>query len=292
MFPIDIIIPWVNIADAEWLKEFAKWKLIEDGDSQEGRFRDCNTLRYVLRSIERNCPWCRYIFLVLASDTQIPDWLNTNNNKLKIVYHRDFIPKKFLPTFNSLVIEMFYPRIEELSENFILINDDMFFTRFREKEFYFKDGLPVYNLKLRPIGSDDFSAWMVNSKSLLDSISNKNSVIYDTFHMPVAYNKIVCSFILDKIKEKLETIFEKSKFRKRYNIIHFIYYYAHILLKRFFPSNECRGMFYFFTTKSTNFNFDFSAVCLNESGQINESDIECLTNILEKEFPNKSSFEI
>ena len=41
----------------------------------------------------------------------------------------EFIPKEYLPTFNSNVIEMNLHRIENLSEKFILFNDDLFILR-------------------------------------------------------------------------------------------------------------------------------------------------------------------
>ena len=292
MTPIDIILPWVNVSDETWKNEFIRFRETETGDKQDGRFRDCNTLKYVLRSIEENCPWCRYIFLVLAGPSQIPAWLNTSNPRLKLIYHKDFIPSNFLPTYNSLLIEMFYPMIDELSEHFILINDDMLFTTKKDAEFYFKSDLPVYNIKERICYNDDFSAWMINSKNLLTHISKVKCGIYDTFHMPVQYKKSVCLFILEKIKDALKDIFKDSRFRQRYNIIHFIYYYAHIILKKYTASNESRGKFYFFNNTKQRYDFNHAAVCLNESGEIDDTDILSLTKQLEEQFPKKSSFEL
>ena len=101
-------------------KQFLFWKEKETGEKGDCRFRDMDTFNYWFRAIEKNCPWCRYIFLILASKSQIPAWLNIDHPKLKIVYHDEFIPKDELPTFNSSVINCYLPFISELGE--LLVN--------------------------------------------------------------------------------------------------------------------------------------------------------------------------
>lgn len=46
--------------------------------------------------------------------------------KIKYINHEDIIPKQYLPTFNSHIIETFIFRIPNLSEYFIYLNDDCF----------------------------------------------------------------------------------------------------------------------------------------------------------------------
>ncbi|WP_407192009.1 hypothetical protein [Citrobacter freundii] len=38
----------------------------------------------------------------LVTCGQIPSWIDTKNKKLNIVFHKDFIPEEYLPTFNSM----------------------------------------------------------------------------------------------------------------------------------------------------------------------------------------------
>ena len=52
------------------------------------------------------------------------------NPKVKIIDHTEIIPKKYLPTFNSDVIESFIYNIPELSEIFLYNNDDTMHTRY------------------------------------------------------------------------------------------------------------------------------------------------------------------
>ena len=70
-----------------------------------------------------------------------PSWLNVANEKIVVVKHEDFIPKEYLPTFNSHTIELNLHRIKGLSEYFIYFNDDTFILdKLQEKDF-FKNGL-------------------------------------------------------------------------------------------------------------------------------------------------------
>ena len=93
------------------------------------------TLKYVFRGIEIFLPWVNKVFLVTCG--QVPDFLNLNAAKLRLVFHDEYIPNKYLPTFNSSTIIMNYFRIKDLSENFIIMNDDMYFLSYIPEEYYF-----------------------------------------------------------------------------------------------------------------------------------------------------------
>lgn len=70
---------------------------------------------------------------------QRPDFIDRSNQKLTLVDHKDYIPEGYLPTFNSNTIEMNLHRIKELSENFILFNDDVFPLLPIDENYYFID---------------------------------------------------------------------------------------------------------------------------------------------------------
>ena len=88
------------------------------------RYRDYGTFNYWFRMVERHAPWVNNIYLI--TNGQRPKWLNVNHPKLKWVRHEEFIPKEYLPIFNASAIEMNIHRIDGLSENFVLFNDDMY----------------------------------------------------------------------------------------------------------------------------------------------------------------------
>lgn len=134
---IDLVLPWVDGTDPSWLAELKQYKT---GSIESNRYQSWDNLQYIFRGIEKYMPWIHRVFLVTWG--HLPSWINTSNKRLLIVKHSDYIPKKYLPTFNSNTIEMNYWRIEALSERFILFNDDLFPLRDIPEEYYFKNGLP------------------------------------------------------------------------------------------------------------------------------------------------------
>ncbi len=134
---IDLVLPWVDGSDPGWLQELERFS---PNRQDANRYQSWDNLQYVFRGIEKFMPWVGRVFLVTWG--HLPSWLDTSSNKLVVVKHSDYIPKEYLPTFNSNTIEMNYWRIDELSERFILFNDDLFPLKPIPQEYYFKDGLP------------------------------------------------------------------------------------------------------------------------------------------------------
>jgi len=139
--PIDIIMPWVDAADPEWDRVRRRYAKEIDGVQKNSdsitRFESWDNLKYVFRGIEKCMPWVNRVFLVTCG--QVPSFLNPDCPKLRMVSHEDYIPKEYLPTFNSNTIEINYHRISELSENFILFNDDLFPLQPTAETYYFKN---------------------------------------------------------------------------------------------------------------------------------------------------------
>lgn len=138
---IDFVVTWVDGNDPVWCEKKRKHT---GGDCSEGnfevRFRDWDTLKYWFRGVEKFAPWVRYIYFV--TDNQKPEWLNLENPKLKWIRHTDYIPEKYLPTFNSHTIEWNFYRIKGLSEHFVYFNDDVFLIRETRPEDFFLEGKP------------------------------------------------------------------------------------------------------------------------------------------------------
>ena len=108
--------------------------------NSEVRYRDWDTLKYWFRGVEKFAPWVGNIYFV--TDDQKPEWLNVDHPKLKWVKHTDFIPKEYLPTFNSHAIFLNLHRIEGISEKFVLWNDDVFLLKDVSPDDFFVNGKP------------------------------------------------------------------------------------------------------------------------------------------------------
>lgn len=140
MDKIDFVIPWVDGNDVLWLKEKQKYSCDDSADASAARYRDWDLLRYWFRGVEKFAPWVNKIHFITYG--HLPPWLNTKHNKINIVLHTDFIPKKFLPTFSANPIELNFHRIKGLSEHFVYFNDDFFLLSPVEKSDFFEEGLP------------------------------------------------------------------------------------------------------------------------------------------------------
>ncbi len=146
---IDFVITWVDGNDPVWQQEKAKYSPRREADVRTERYRDWELLKYWFRGVEQFAPWVRRIHFVTCG--HYPDWLNTEHKKLHLVKHRDYIPERFLPTFNSNVIEMYLHRIKGLSEQFVYFNDDMFVTGPVKPRDFFRGGKPCDMLAFQPV---------------------------------------------------------------------------------------------------------------------------------------------
>ena len=141
---IDFVLPWVDSQDPEWQKlrqQHAKNQSLSDANSS-ARFRDSGTLKYVLRSIEKNCPWYNKIYLITCG--HYPKWLDLSSSRIELVSHSDIYDNiNHLPVFNSNSIEMNLSNIKGLSEHFVYLNDDTVIFSEIDTERFFVNGKPV-----------------------------------------------------------------------------------------------------------------------------------------------------
>lgn len=136
---MDLVYTWVNGGDPDYLavcQRYANRPL----DTNPERYRDTyELLRYSLRSVEKYLEGFENIYIVTARP-QIPQWLNADHPRIKIVHHDEIIDPQYLPTFNPNCIESFLHRIPNLSAHFLYINDDFLFGRKTTLEDFFPNG--------------------------------------------------------------------------------------------------------------------------------------------------------
>ncbi len=146
---IDFVITWVDGNDPAWRADKAKYSPNKGTDDNDIRYRDMELLKYWFRGVEKYAPWVRKIHFVTWG--HVPEWLNINHPKLHIVRHEDYIPTKYLPVFNSNVLEIYMHKIEDLSENFVYFNDDCFLIDAVKENHFFKDNKPCDMLAFQPV---------------------------------------------------------------------------------------------------------------------------------------------
>lgn len=162
--PVDLVYTWVDGSDPLWRAKKSRAEAemrgeqINDTAVSESRFADRQELRYSLRSVEAYASWVNHIYLV--TDAQVPEWLNVDHPKITVIDHRDiFTDTDNLPVFNSHAIESQLHHIPGLSENYLYMNDDLFFMRPTSPELFFTgSGLSRFFPSTAPLDLDDPSA--------------------------------------------------------------------------------------------------------------------------------------
>lgn len=306
---VDIVLPFYNDSDPIW-KEILYSYMGSEGSTDrqvtgEERYRDWENLKYWFRGVEQNCKWVNKIFLVVASESQIPKWINKNNPKLRIVLHKEYIPKELLPTFNIMTIENYFCNIEDLSNNYVYCNDDYFFLNPTTRGMFFVDDYPVYQdnkreLKQLDTSGEDGTFYQIlnNGMNLQFNITAYNSNWYPLEHLPVPHKKDFEKEIIDKYKQEFINANNKSKFRDRSNYSNHVFNCLYKDTKPYYKFNPYRNSCYVSVRKDTDFNNfkDKDMVCFNDTQLLSQEDfIETknkMIDFLENKFPNKSSFEI
>ena len=301
--PIDIIVPYVNCWDPNWLN-LASQNL---ETIIYNKFRDLGTIKYFFRGIEYNMPWINNVYLVVQSQSQIPSWLNVNHSKLKIVYHSDYIPKRYLPTYNSNVIELFYHKIKGLSKHFIVANDDMVAIQPLVEENFFNNGKIVYSTKKHEnfnLNECDslFSVTLYNTVKAVGKITGRNNyTLYEHKHLFTPHLKSLYKFGWKKYKHGLIESFKHSNKRSHKNIIHYLFLFLAEelnLVKKY--KNYSNGYIDILDNTKPDDVIDFfksndtKICCLNDNFRLtNDNDArKIISSILDTYLPNKSTFEL
>ena len=324
---IDFVVLWVNPKDPKWIKSKNKYvnDPINEDDGQE-RYRDFDTIRYFFRSIDKYAPWVHKIFFITYG--HIPDWLDTDNEKIRIVDHEEFIPHKYLPTFNSNTIELNLHRIPDLSENFVLFNDDFMLTNEVKPDYFFKDGIPrdyYVETPLMPLDDGIFhivfnNMRLVNReftqkrkfalKNIFKIINYKNSYFnirnlvmllwgnysnFYTSHVSQAYLKSSFAETWSKYEKELN-LSCKNRFRSETDLNHWLVRIRQVLLGKFVPKRVNDGKYLSIANieecRKVLFENKVKEVCLNDSEVTNFGYVHNeIDAILEKKYPQKSCFE-
>ena len=327
---IDFIITWVDMADPEWRKEFDEYSgrtRNEKNGVSDARFRDSGFLKYWFRGVEKFAPWVRNIYLVTSG--QRPDWLDLSNPRIHLVAHKDIIPEKFLPTYNSVVIERYLHRIPGLADRFVYFNDDFYIIDNIKPERFFYNGLPrdIAVFQYNPSWSQWYKR-IKNNIRLINKHFDKKEVIrrdYDKWfckdygskarwnRLLSWYDKFITLRTPHNAQPYLKATFEEVWDAEGEEL-------AKTSVNRFRASDDytpelfrtwqiCRGNFEPYNTYSDTKMFplmirsrqaveaiknqSYSLVCLNDNIHIkNYSEVmESIRQAFEKILPNKSAFE-
>lgn len=310
---VDIVVTYLNERDEKWQEDFNYWKdkELKEGKQQltnrqafgEERTREWDTFKYWFRGIEANCPWVNKVFLVVQNENHIPDWLDTTHPKLRIVFHDEYIPNDILPTFNAMTIGIYIENIPDLSEHYIMCDDDWYFLNPIKEDRFFKYGRPVHpNNQVKYESYGDFE--LNSSSSVFYHILNNNlefekrfnkKIKYGFYHLPEARLKSMEKRILTDYSKEIKQRNSTSKFRNKDNLCAYMYDDILKLFDKAILGNPYINCSYCTLKSTVDFDsyLDKDIVCFNDTEQLDdyEKTKDKLVEFLEKKLPNKSSFE-
>lgn len=200
------------------------------------RYRTWGTEPLLVKCIQKFLPWVRDIVILLAKPSQVQEWMVAETKsqyegpRLRLVFHRDFMPADKLPTFNSRAIEMYLHRIPGLADYFLYGNDDMFpLAPIREEDF-FQDGLPCFRTTTKAFNPD--SAFHIACMNGMNFVGREFGKHYSTGwlhmgHCTVPMLRKTCEMFWQRWPKEMER--SVTKFRTVQNFNQYIYSWWHIL---------------------------------------------------------------
>lgn len=330
--PIDLVYCWVDGSDKNWAKQKEYWfeRIFKTGKTYKAagaveRFRDNDELKYSLRSVAENVPWINHIYIVTGFG-QIPKWLNTKNPKITIVTHEQIMPKSALPTFSSAAIMMCMHKIPNLSEHFLLVDDDMFFNKkLKPSYFYDKRGRSRVNYNKHHgfvsdidkwrASVDEYSKSLVNAAQLVKEVCGKTLYVARPSHGVDPYIKssiIEFSNIplaKDKMNETIHYRFRSENELSRWVFNLYDYVKNRAIMKHCHPYKSKHTLDFIYNTlhfysvrhsplfcedaKVSAKSIKRSVIfCINDSDKSGDVVLQHNADFLQKRFPNKSEFEL
>ena len=292
---MDIVITYVNGLDPEWQKDYEKHT---NTPILEKRFRDWGTLKYLMRGIEKNMPFIRKVHLVVARESQVPEWVN--RNEVNIVLHKDIIPAKHLPTFNCNPIEMHLHRIEGLAEEYIYFNDDIFPLKPCKATDFFVDGRATLGMSRHLFALNMFKKICRNSNRIArKAIGLKPSVCFlRPQHICTPMLKNQCEELYQKVEAEIISSLTKTRSSNnlnQYMFLDYMYLRGMLINKRMSKKHFSLGVASEDKIRKYIQNPKHSLVCINDVQMSEESYNEIrrtLLNTFEQVLPEKSKFEI
>jgi hypothetical protein len=212
---IDIVIAWADTNDPKLKNNILKnIRKIPNYSDDNLRFGNRDTLKYVLRSIYKNMPWIRNIFLVTQS--QWPNWLDENNAKtlnppIIRVDHKEIHPDG-VDCNGIFAIESCIHNIPGLSDFFLYANDDMYICKHIEKNYWmFNNNISFIfpGVKIDNITKKNGDIWYdgqhIDQIELFNKIYNDNNFpFYILNHQITILNKNSFKIIEDNLSEVLK----------------------------------------------------------------------------------------
>lgn len=292
---VSYVFPWVNPADPVWQAEYAKASGTPIDFSNE-RFRDNPLLRYHLRSIAEFAPWIDEVVIIISSRSQILPWMNTST--IKFVEHKDFIPQKYLPCFNSNTIETFLANVPT-APYIIYSNDDFYFNSMTTvDDFFSEDGIPKFYSVKKDQCKNAFQQTCLNNFNVIRKDFPNDYKLFEYERAPHCQTPMLRSTVREvyrKHRSEMEQYI--TQFREvENNLNQYIYSNYQVLSGNYIKTPKIAA-YYDMTLENTPgasteiFSPTKKLICLNDTEKTTDIAIRVYTGLLAEKFPNKCKYE-
>lgn len=319
--PIDVVIKYIDLTDKN---------LKRDGIPQIKKDYDNEELRYSLRSIVKNMPWARKIFIIMPNEKVrfLKDQHLIND---KIVYIKDKDLLGF-DSASSITFEFNLWKMEEFgcSKNFVYMNDDYFIGKpLKKSDFFYveNDKVVPYVIYDNDVGrgknfevfsllyrlreqlnsgknnahsSEGFFYQLVSSINFLYGALGNNIITpadkYATYfpHNALGENIDELKEVYDLVEKKYKYADDclRAKFRSNRALVHQTTYSFYLINKYERKINRLRGD-YIDLSCANEANLNVPLFCINTGGNIdyNDADYARAKMAMNRAFPIPTKYE-
>lgn len=301
---IDVVLPFVDSSVREWQDTFlaVKHKTFVTERARDlflrmfsNRYASYGMFRYWWRGYEQFGPPGK-VHLLLQAPSQIPEWLDKDNPRIVIHYHKEFMPENILPSYNSSCIELCFLHKcgKDLTPFFLMMNDDFYFNAPCSIDDFVDGDRPmtwkeVRDSRFKPTCL--FRSIVCNDLELVSKESGKDCPHYTHNHLAVCYKRDAVVPFLDKVWQVVSGTM--TRFRDASNYNHWIlrYWQDHTGISVHSPNFPHKGYIEMpNVTDSQIAELEHSkVVCFNDT---NGSFAGAVKRYLERHFDKRSSFEL
>ena len=195
-YQIDAVITWVDGNDPNWQKKINNFLEVKKDFSNKKnlvRYNSIGEIDITIKSILKFAPFIQNIYLVTdnqkpKSFEQLKILAKNQGKNLELIDHKIIFRNHeyLLPCFNSCSIGCMLFRIPNLSEHFIIFNDDTFLMRLTNPKDYFDNKLPVLRGKWEEFYENRKVRKFYHSMKQNLNINNNKSGGFKTFQQTSA----------------------------------------------------------------------------------------------------------
>lgn len=309
--PIDVLIKYIDLSDPT-LKREGIPQIKKDENNQE--------LKYCVRSILKNIPWVRKIYILMPNKkVRFFKEYNLINDKIVYVNDKDFLG---YDSSNSYAFQFRYHQMEHfnISENFITMDDDYFIGKPLKKTdfFYVENGRVVPAIVAKIFKEETKTSTRIQHNSYLKKAKRKKGQTSDFFMYSVyttyryliellnksltipyfTHNAIPCN--LKDLKE-IYDIVSKSKYKqytldsinRHFESLQFQTFYMSYLFNKYNKKVHPISYRYIDNDASITGNYNVELFCIN-TGQKDYSDLSFKKAriAMENLFPEPTKYEL